>query len=365
MKITAAVAWEKDAPLAIEELELDAPRADEVLIRIVSVGVCHTDINVVKQQFPLPLPMILGHEGAGVVEAAGAEVKRIKPGDKVVLTFNSCGACRYCEEGQPAYCVEQEARNFRGVRADGSTRARRGETPVRANFFAQSSFATYALARERNVVKVPDATPLDLVGPLGCGIMTGAGAVLNALALKAGQSIAVLGAGAVGLSAVMAAKLVGAQTVIAVDLHPHRLILARELGATHVIETSDGVDLDARLREIVACNLDFVLDTTGAGALIRPAVQALAARGVCGLIGSLRGDPGLNFRDLMGKGKTIRGIIDGDSVPAVFIPRLVEFQQAGRLPFERLIRRYRFADINQAMANSIAGVTIKPVLLMP
>ncbi len=365
MKITAAIAWEKDAPLAIEEVELDAPRAREILVRMVAVGVCHTDINVVKQQFPLPLPMILGHEGAGVVEAVGAEVRTVKPGDKVVLTFDSCGACGFCAEGQPAYCIEQEARNFRGVRADGSTRARRGDTPVRANFFAQSSFATYALARERNVVKVPDSAPLDIVGPLGCGIMTGAGAVLNSLALRPGQNIAVLGAGAVGLSAVMAAHLVGAQIVVAVDVHAHRLALARELGATHAIDAASGAELEPQLREIAGGGLDCVIDTTGAASVIRPAVRALAARGVCGLVGSLRGDPGLDFRDLMGKGKTVRGIIDGDSIPASFIPRLIEFQQAGRFPFERLIRQYRFADINQAIADSIAGTTIKPVLLMP
>jgi aryl-alcohol dehydrogenase len=364
MKITAAIAWAKDAPLAIEEVELDAPRAGEILVRMVAVGVCHTDINVVKQQFPLPLPMILGHEGAGVVEDVGAEVRTVKPGDKVVLTFDSCGACSFCSDGQPAYCIEQEARNFRGVRADGSTRARRGETPVRANFFAQSSFATYALARERNIVKVPDSAPLDIVGPLGCGIMTGAGAVLIALALRPGQTIAVLGAGAVGLSAVMAAHLVGARIIVAIDVRPHRLVLARELGATDAIEAVDGAELEPRLREIAAGGLDCVIDTTGAGAVIRPAIRALSARGICGLVGSLKGDPGLDFRDLMGKGKTVRGIIDGDSIPASFIPRLIEFHRAGRFPFERLIRHYPFAEINQAIADSVAGATVKPVLVI-
>ena len=162
----------------------------------------------------------------------------------------------------------------------------------------------------------------------------------------------------------MAAHLVGAQIVMAVDVHAHRLALARELGATHAIDAASGAELEPRLREIAGGSLDCVIDTTGAGSVIRPAVRALAARGVCGLVGSLRGDPGLDFRDLMGKGKTVRGIIDGDSIPASFIPRLIEFQQAGRFPFERLIRQYRFADINQAIADSIAGTTIKPVLLM-
>jgi aryl-alcohol dehydrogenase len=365
MKIAAAIAWEKDAPLVIEEVELDPPQADEILVKVKAVGICHTDLNVMRQQFPLPLPMILGHEGAGIVEAVGANVRAVKPGDRVGLTFDSCGSCRYCQEGQPAYCVEQAARNFTGLRADGSTRARKEATPIRANFFGQSSFATYALARERNVVKVPGSVPLEIVGPLGCGIMTGAGAVMNALKVQAGQSIVVLGAGAVGLSAVMAARLVGAGVIIAVDVHAHRLALARELGATHTVDAKDGSDIEPKLREIVGGNMEFVADTTGVGIVIRQAVQALATRGTCGLIGSLQGDPGLNFRDLMGRGKTVRGIIDGDSIPGLFIPRLIEYQQSGRFPFDRLIRKYEFGAINQAIADAAAGIAIKPVLLMP
>lgn len=365
MKILAAVAWQKDAPLAIEEVELDHPRDDEILVKVKSVGVCHTDINVQKQQFALPLPMILGHEGAGFVERVGSRVSKVKAGDAVVLSFDSCGFCSYCQEGQPAYCAEQGPRNFVGVRPDGSTRARKDGVPIRANFFAQSSFATYALARERNLVKISDPALLDIVGPLGCGIMTGAGAILNALHIEAGQSVAVLGAGAVGLSAIMAAALVGAATVIAVDIHPHRLALARELGATHAIDASAEADIEPKLREIVREGLKFIVDTTGVPVVIRQAVQALAPRGTCGLIGSLRGDPGINIRDVMGRGKAVRGIIDGDSVPDIFIPRLIEFHRAGRFPFERLIQHYAFADINQAIDDSLSGKTIKPVLRLP
>ena len=365
MKIAAAIAWEQDAPLIIEDVELDPPRADEILVKIKAVGICHTDLNVIRQQFPLPLPMILGHEGAGVVESVGANVHGVKPGDRVGLTFDSCGTCRFCQAGEPAYCAEQAARNFTGLRADGSTKARKDGTPIRANFFAQSSFATYALAHERNVVKVPDGVPLEIVGPLGCGIMTGAGAVMNALKVQAGQSIAVLGAGAVGLSAVMAARLVGASVIIAVDVHAHRLALAQELGATHAIDATDGAEIEPKLRAITGGNLDFVADTTGVGTVIRQAVQALATRGTCGLIGSLRGDPGLNFRDLMGRGKTVRGIIDGDSIPGLFIPRLIEYQQRGQFPFDRLVREYPFGSINEAIADTTAGRTIKPVLVMP
>lgn len=365
MKIAAAIAWEKDAPLAIEQVDLDAPRDDEILVKVKAAGICHTDLNVIRQQFPLPLPMILGHEGAGIVQAVGANVRGVKAGDKVGLTFDTCGVCRYCQEGAPAYCAEQGARNFTGVRADGSTRAHKDGTPIRANFFGQSSFATYALARERNVVKVPDEVPLEIVGPLGCGIMTGAGAVMNALKVQAGQSIAVLGAGAVGLSAIMAARLVGASVIIAVDVHAHRLALAQDLGATHTINATDEADLEPKLRDIVGGNLEYVVDTTGVGTVIRQAVQALATRGTCGLVGSLRGDPGLNFRDLMGKGKTVRGIIDGDSIPGLFIPRLIEYQRRGQFPFDRLVRTYDFGAINEAIADATSGATIKPVLVMP
>src|SRR5581483_2834011 len=229
--VTAAVARGPHTPLAIEELEMESPRADEVLVRIAATGVCHTDVIARDQWFPVPAPVVLGHEGAGVVEAVGSCVRRVAPGDRVVLSFDSCGDCGPCTRARPSYCLEAFERSFGAVRRDGTMALRRGDEPVHSHFFGQSSFATYALAMERSVVKVDTEVPLDLLGPLGCGVQTGAGAVLNALRCEQGTSLAVFGAGAVGLSAVMAAQVAGCTTVIAVDLNDRRGKLALELGA--------------------------------------------------------------------------------------------------------------------------------------
>jgi aryl-alcohol dehydrogenase len=211
-EITAAVCRQPHGALTLEALRLDDPRADEVLVRIVGSGICHTDLAVRDQQLPTPMPVVLGHEGAGIVEAVGADVTHVKPGDRVLMSFNSCGTCPCCHDHAPTYCYNFFPHNFAGARADGSYTLHAGEEPVHGNFFGQSSFATYALATARNVVRVPDSAadvPLQRLAPLGCGMMTGAGAILRSMKVQAGMPIAVFGAGAVGLAAVMAARLPG------------------------------------------------------------------------------------------------------------------------------------------------------------
>src|SRR5262245_31404181 len=208
MQIRAAVATAKSEPFAIEALEIDDPRDDEVLVRMVGVGICHTDLIVRDQYYPTPLPAVLGHEGAGVVERVGARVTKVQPGDHVVLSYLSCGTCPNCQRGQMFYCPQLFALNFGGGRLDGSKALRRRDSAISSHFFGQSSFATRAIANQRNAVKVSPDAPLHLLGPLGCGIQTGAGAVMNSLNPRAGSSIAVFGAGAVGTSAIMAARAV-------------------------------------------------------------------------------------------------------------------------------------------------------------
>ena len=242
MNVTAAVVRDQEQPFEIEELELEKPRAGEVLVRVVATGMCHTDLIVRDQWYPVPLPVVLGHEGAGIVERVGEGVTKLEPGDHVVLTFASCGRCANCLRGKPTYCLQFFGLNFGGARLDGSNALGKEGEPVHDRFFGQSSFATYAIATERNAIKVRDDTPLELLGPLGCGIQTGAGGVMNSLAPEAGTSMAIFGAGAVGMSAVMAARIVGCATVVAIDIIPERLELARELGATHTIDANEGVD---------------------------------------------------------------------------------------------------------------------------
>lgn len=363
--IRAAVCHGPDQPFTIEEAAISAPRAGEVLVRIFGAGICHTDMAARDQQVPVPLPMVLGHEGSGVVEAVGPGVTEVAAGDSVILTFASCGTCPNCSDQAPAYCYQFGLYNFSGGRPDGSKAFTAPQGVVHSHFFGQSSFATHALASERNVVKVPASAahvPLDLLGPLGCGLQTGAGAVLNSLAVKPGRALLVIGAGAVGLSAVMAGKIAGASPIIAVDLHDNRLALARELGATHTIK--GGPDLETTLREICPEGLHYAFDTTGIASLIEIAFYLLAPRGIVGLVGAA--DPAamlhLNEMALMGGGKRIMGILEGDSDPKVFIPQLIEHHINCRFPFEKLVETFAFEEINEAFAAGESGRVIKPIL---
>src|SRR5215217_1433415 len=366
MEIIAAVVREEAQPFSVEELELEEPRAGEVLVRVVATGVCHTDLIVRDQWYPVPLPVVLGHEGAGVVEQVGEGVTKVQPGDHVVLTFNSCGECASCAGGKPAYCLDFFGRNFGGTRPDGSTGISQDGEALHGNFFGQSSFASYALASERSMVKVPEDAPLELLGPLGCGIQTGAGGVFNALHPEAGTSIVVFGTGAVGMSAIMAAEVAGCTTVIGIDTKPNRLELARELGATHTINADETDDMVGEIGEITGGGVDYTLETTAVPEVFSQAVNALAPLGACGLIGAapLGTEASLDMNDILIPGKSVRGIVEGDSVPDVFIPRLIELHDQGRFPFDRLIEFYELKEINRAAEASEEGSVLKPVLRM-
>ncbi|WP_105567106.1 NAD(P)-dependent alcohol dehydrogenase [Microbacterium halophytorum] len=364
MKVTAAVATAPKTPLTITELELGEPGAGEVRVRMVASGVCHTDAIVRDQWYPTPLPAVLGHEGAGVVDAVGPGVDGFEAGDKVVLSFNYCGHCANCSTGTPQYCVDFYGRNFGGARADGSTSLSQGESPVSSHFFGQSSFADHANVPVQCVVKVPDDAPLEILAPLGCGIQTGAGAVLNSLNPPAGSSIAIFGAGAVGMSALLAAVIAGCTTIIAIDRVPSRLELAKELGATHVIDTSVE-DAAVRIKEITGGGAEYALDTTGVPAVFTGAASSLRVRGHLGVVGAaaLGTEAPLDIGSLLPIGVRVSFIVEGDSVPSSFVPRLVALYEAGLFPFDKLVRSYPFADINQAFEDSASGVTLKPVVV--
>lgn len=365
MQITAAVTRSPSGPFSLETLEIEPPRAGEVLVRVVATGVCHTDMVMRDQHLPTPQPVVLGHEGAGVVERVGPGVTKVAVGDHVVMTFNSCGRCSACSDHAPTYCHEFFPRNFIGAREDGSSGLSRDGEVIHANIFGQSSFATFSLCHERNAVKVDKAAPLERLGPLGCGVMTGAGTVMNALKVPAGRSLAVFGAGAVGLSAVLAAKAIGAGPIIAVDINPERLALALELGADHALDGAEGGVVE-KIQAITGTGAHFSLDTTANLTVMRQAVDCLGARGVCGLVGASRmGDElALDAVSVMSGGKVVRGVVEGDADPDVFIPELIALHQAGRFPFDRLVRFYPLSDINQAVADAEFGRVIKPVVRM-
>lgn len=362
MKIRAAVVRKKSGPFSIEELDMEKPRDDEVLVRIVGAGVCHTDLVCRDQYIPVPLPCVFGHEGAGIVEEVGKNVKKVAPGDHVVLSYSWCGRCPPCNRGMPGYCLDLVKCNFSGTRLDGSTTLKKGNETIYGAFFNQSSFAEYALAAERNVVRVRKDVPLELLGPLGCGVQTGAGAVMNSLRAEPGSSIAIFGAGSVGLSAVLAAVVCGCTTIIAVDVNEERLAAARSFGATHTINPTVANPVEG-IQSITGIGVQYSLDCTGIPSVLRQAVDCLTLTGVCGLIGVA--PLGTEVRLDMGAilfGRTVRGVIEGDAIPDLFIPRLIDLHVQGRFPFDRMIRFYPLQEINQAVEDSEKGRVLKPVL---
>jgi aryl-alcohol dehydrogenase len=363
MEIKAAVVWEPAGEFNIEQLELSEPNDDEVLVRMVATGICHTDLAGRDMHLPIPAPpSVFGHEGAGVVERVGARVTKVKPGDHVVLAWDYCGACSACKTGNVLYCLNFFLHNFHGARPDGTGTLRKGDQEIHGSFFCQSSFADYALANERSVVKVRDDIPLEILGPMGCGIMTGAGAVMNSLQARPGSSIAIFGIGNVGMSAVLAAVVCGCTTIISVDLNPDRLKLAKELGATHTINAGETDPVEAIL-DITGGGAEYTLECVGNPAVLRQAVDVLPRLGVCGLTGVVPPNTEVSLNmDLIMNGRTVRGILGGDAVPDLFIPKLIELYNQGRFPFDRLITFYNFEAIEQAVEDMEKGDVIKPVL---
>lgn len=371
MRITAAVMQKSDGMLTrrrieLEEVELDSPYDDEVLIRITACGVCGTDKGAIHGLEPYPTPGVLGHEGAGIVEAVGRDVKSVKPGDRVMIGFPFCGECRTCRRGEMRYCEKGQALSFSGYRLDGSSGMKRlnGE-PLAGRFFQQSSWSTHTLALERQLAKVPDGIDLDLCGPYGCSISTGAGTILNELKPLPGSAIAIFGAGNVGLAAVMAARLTGATRIIAIDKVPERLALARELGATHSLE--HGADTVAELKELVGGHLDYSVEATDGSNLVGEAISALGPRGTCAMVGGAKMTATVKYNhpDVLMNGKHIIGVMGGGGQTPTFLQSLMELQRQGRFPLEKLVRFYDLADVNQAIDDSDAGTTIKPILRMP
>jgi aryl-alcohol dehydrogenase len=350
-------------PFTVEDLELDDPRSDEVLVRMVATGMCHTDL--LSRELPPEFfagPQVYGHEGAGVVEAIGDDVDHVAVGDNVVLSFANCGSCPACDIGRLPYCFDFATHNMAGVRSDGSTAFTdtSGE-PIRSHFFGQSSFASHSVVSQRSVVKVDTAHDLTRLGPLGCGVQTGAGAILNTLDVQAGQSVVITGAGALGLSAVMAAKVAGAGQIIAIDRHANRLELATRYGATTTLSGSPE-EVTAGIREATGAGADCAFDTTGNAAIVRASFEGLNNLGTIGLAGVGFGDITFDFISLIG-GRTITGVMEGDSTPNEFIPRLAQLNADGDFPFHELITEYSLDQINEAEAASADGSVIKPVLV--
>lgn len=363
--IRAAVVPAPGGAFEMRSLQLDEPREDEILVRVAGVGLCHTDIVAQQGAFGYTGPAVLGHEGSGIVERVGAAISDFAPGDRVAISFRSCGACPQCDGGYPSYCQTMPLLNYAGMRPDGSMAIADGGEAVHSNFFGQSSFATHALTYARNLVRIPEDFPLEMAGPLGCGIQTGAGAVMRSMACPPGSSLIVTGAGSVGLSAVIGGAIQGCTTIIVVEPHAARRALALKFGATHALDPAEHPDLAGSVRTILSTGIDFALDTTGRPELLSAVLLALAPRGLLGLVGVAK--PGTMFpaeiNKLMTYGHRVMGIIEGDSDPAAFIPELIEHYRAGRLPFDQMVTTYPLSEIEKAVHDQHAGHCIKAVLI--
>jgi aryl-alcohol dehydrogenase len=362
MQVTAAVSRGTGTAPSLESLELEAPRAGEMLIRLVATGICHTDLHEHPGRHA-PQPIVLGHEGAGVVEALGPGVRGFEVGNHVILSGNSCGRCPSCLANRPTYCDLAMPLCFGGKRLDGSTALRCNEVQVHSHFFGQSSFATHTVVPERTAVKVDKDLPLEKLGPLGCGVITGAGAVIEALHVGYGDSIAIFGVGGVGLSAVMAARLTGARHIVAIDINSERLALAQELGATHAFQPDDNAV--KQIRAITGRGIRYSLNTTTVPDVHTMALEVLAMNGTSAFVAAPRGQWAPQMFGMLAGGRQLRGVLGGDAHPGQFLPKLLDYWRQGRFPFDRLITFYRFDEIARAFDDVHHGRVIKPVLLMP
>ncbi len=362
MKIKAALTH-KPGELVIEEAELAAPKSNEVLVKMVACGVCHTDTAGMNQFIPVTLPVVLGHEGVGIVEEAGSDVTSLAPGDHVIISFPSCGSCGPCEHGHPFACDIRNDLMFNGSYKDGTKRISQNGEDV-SSFFGQGSFATYTVVDARNAVKIDPEVDLKALCSLGCGINTGAGAVLNRLKPEEGSSLVVFGCGAVGMAAVMAGKIAGCSTIIAVDVVDSRLEMAKELGATHTIngKTENTVE---RVREITGGGANYSAECSGVPALTIQALECLTTMGTA-CISSVTGDTAIELKVeplLMNPSRTLCGLTEGGSNPQEFLPKLVQYYKEGKLPVDKLNHYYKFDDIHQAFEDSHSGKVIKPILV--
>jgi aryl-alcohol dehydrogenase len=362
----AAVTREANAPFSIEPIDVADPGPHQVRVKMVAVGVCHTDLVCATGALGQVFPIVLGHEGAGVVESVGPGVTKVAPGDKVLMTFASCGHCAPCHSHDPAYCQDFSALNFPGVDADGSTPYSQKGAPVSGRYFGQSSFASYAIASERNIVKVADDADLAALAPIGCSIQTGAGAVMRSLGAKAGTALVVMGGGAVGLSAVLGGTLSRCTMIILIEPQADRRAIALEIGATHVIDPAAG-DTTQAVRAILPSGANYIVDTTGSTAVLQGAIGMLAQKGKLGMIGvpgALDAAVQMPIVPALTVGFSVQGICEGDSDPDAFIPELLAHLEDGRLPIDKFTTVYPFDQINQAIDDAHHSKCIKIVLTL-
>jgi S-(hydroxymethyl)glutathione dehydrogenase / alcohol dehydrogenase len=358
MKINAAILWEQGAPLLVEEAELEAPRAGEVLVELKAAGVCHSDLHAACGDWPARTPLVLGHEGAGVVREVGEGVTRVRPGDHIVFCWApSCGTCAPCLEDRPVLCDRLERTTYRNRLPAGGSRLRARGQDV-AHFNGTACFADFAVVAEEGAIPVDADVPFEVLATLGCAVVTGIGAVTSAARVERGARVAVIGAGGVGLNVVQGAVLAGCEKIIAVDTRLRPLNLARDFGATHTIAAGTG-NVAKEVRALTGGRgADYVFDTVGTPATISQALESARKGGAVVLTGLSRTDalasiPAFPF---VMQEKRLIGSLYGSGRPLMDIPRLVTLYQAGELKLRELVTRtYHLNGVNDALAALAAG----------
>jgi Zn-dependent alcohol dehydrogenase len=339
--VRAAVLREPGAPLRVEEVQLDAPHAGEVLVRVEAAGVCHTELHYMSGDIPCPLPIVLGHEGCGIVEEVGADVDAVAVGDRVAFTWRPrCGHCEFCITGRPVMCVYGRVQARSGGLMDGTSRLRRGDEKLH-HFLGVSCFAERAVVSQRAVVRVPDGVPPAVAAVSGCAVITGVGAVVNVAGQVAGRPLLVIGAGGVGLSAVMGAVLAGAGPVVVVDVAADKLELARQLGATHTVDAGalDAAAVVEAVQELTGGGAEVAVEAVGSPHTLRQAFSALRPGGTAIAVGLAAVDAtaSVPINELVQQQKRLVGSLYGSANPPVDLPRILALYQAGRLPLEALL----------------------------
>jgi aryl-alcohol dehydrogenase len=363
---SAAVVRSIGGEFVVERVTIDDPRPDELLVRIVAAGICHTDLSARDGTLPFGLPAVLGHEGSGVVQVVGGAATGFAEGDHVVLSGAYCGSCPVCLDGNLVYCPSFPVLSRAGRRRDGSaTLFDAADQPLNGLFVGQSSFSTHVVVRAVNAVKVSKSAPLELLGPLGCGVMTGAGGVLDTLRPPVGSTLAVFGLGGVGMSAVLAGRLAGCARIVAVDVHPGRLKLSLEVGATDAIDASD-TDAVATIQDLTGGGADYAVEASGVASVGVAAVESTHGQGSTLLLGAppAGAELTLPWTSVL-RGRTVRGAIMGGANPRHFIPRMVDFIAQGRFDLQRLVSFYPMDAVAEAVEALERGTAVKPVLLMP
>ena len=364
MRKVFAFVTHKRGQLSFEEVALSAPKASEVLVRTIACGVCHTDAAALHLFIPVTLPIILGHEGVGMVEEVGSEVATLKKGDRVIMTFPSCGTCSYCLKDHPYACDHLNTLFFDGTYNDGTKRFSQNGADV-SSFFGQGAFADHVIVDARNAVKVDVDSDKELANlcSIGCGVQSGAGAIFNWIKPERGTSIAVFGCGGVGMSAIMAAAIAGCNTIIGIDVVPTRLALAKELGATHIVNSKE-TDPVAEIKRTTGGGVHYSVEASGVADVTLQALGCLRREGMAVLL-SVTGPEEISIpleALIMNPNVVLSGLVEGASNPQTFIPELVRYYKEGRLPVDRLVKFYEFKDIEKAFEDSHTGKVIKPVL---